>query len=409
MIDYKKAEEILTSSSKFHIELGLERMYEILHLLGNPQNNLKIIHVAGTNGKGSTCAIIAQILKEAGYKTGLFTSPHLLKYNERFKINGKDINENEFAQEIFKINSLADKNNIPLTEFEILTAAAFDLFNSNKIDFLVLETGLGGRLDATNVIKNPLMCIITQIDFDHTERLGKTIEEIAFEKGGIIKKNSPVIINNTNKGIETIKKTASDKNAPLLIAESLENNQNEIETIFENNMNFALIKGKKIPFNLLGIWQKDNLALALKAAKTLNISFDAIKSALQNVHWACRFQYIREKNMILDGAHNPSGTKALRESLDKYFPNKNFCFVYGCLKNKDYESALKNLIKKGDKVYFCTFNHKSSETFENLSKTINYPCEKITINEIICIENDLSIVVCGSLYMLGELLFYNNL
>lgn len=185
--NYNKAIELLTSQGKFYINLGLDRISAVLGLLGNPQDKLKCIHVAGTNGKGSVCAIIAAILSKAGIKTGLYTSPHIFEYTERIQINGFNISKEDFAKYLFEICEIADKNNIHLTEFEILTAVMFKYFADNDVDVVVLETGLGGRFDATNVIKSNLCSIITHIDLDHTERLGNTKSKIAFEKAGIIK------------------------------------------------------------------------------------------------------------------------------------------------------------------------------------------------------------------------------
>jgi len=397
MLSYEDAEKILTSSSKFHIELGLGRISKILELLGNPQDKLKVIHVAGTNGKGSTCAIIAQILKEAGFKTGFFSSPHLVKYTERFRINGFEIEGEEFAKRVFKICDLADKNNIALTEFEILTALGFEWFYDCGVDYLVLEVGLGGRLDATNVVKKPVVSVITAIDFDHTERLGKTINEIAFEKGGIIKEGVPLVLGFQNKGFQVLKELAKEKRAPIIPAKP-------VETVFENNVNYAVVEGEKLVFNLLGNWQGENLALALSVMKHLNVNKGIIKNGLRNVNWYGRFQYFPNRNLIVDGAHNPNGTKALRESLDKYFPNQNFCFIYGALKNKDYSNSLKNLVREGDELYFCTFNNYNSETYENLAHSINFSSKKISISDINNLKSPLLTVICGSLYMIGNIL-----
>ena len=181
---YSDAVNLLTSVGKFHISLGLDRMYAILELLGNPQDKLDCIHVAGTNGKGSVCAILSSILVSSGKKVGLYTSPHLFKYTERIKICGNNISDENFTKYVFEISELADRNNIDLTEFEILTAVMFKYFADNNVDVVVLETGLGGRFDATNVIKKNLCSIITHVDFDHTERLGNTIDKIAYEKSG---------------------------------------------------------------------------------------------------------------------------------------------------------------------------------------------------------------------------------
>lgn len=191
---YYDAVNLLTSVGKFHVSLGLERISKILDLLGNPQDKLDCIHVAGTNGKGSVCAILASILNCAGKKVGLYTSPHIFKYNERIQISGKCITDEDFAKYVFELSNLADKNNIDLTEFEILTAVMFKYFADNCVDVVVLETGLGGRFDATNVIKKNLCSVITHIDYDHTERLGNTLDKIAYEKAGIIKAGCPCIV-----------------------------------------------------------------------------------------------------------------------------------------------------------------------------------------------------------------------
>ena len=205
---YSDAVNLLTSVGKFHISLGLDRMYAILELLGNPQDKLDCIHVAGTNGKGSVCAILATVLAVTGKTVGLYTSPHLFKYTERIKIFQKnstlalhhgegvlsDISDEDFVRYVFEISELADNHGIDLTEFEILTAVMFKYFADNNVDVVVLETGLGGRYDATNVIKKNLCSIITHVDFDHTERLGNTIDKIAYEKAGIIKPNCPCIV-----------------------------------------------------------------------------------------------------------------------------------------------------------------------------------------------------------------------
>ena len=308
--NYDKAVELLTSQGKFYINLGLERISAILELLGNPQDNLKCIHVAGTNGKGSVCAIIAEILSEAGINTGLYTSPHIFDYTERIKINGTDISKTDFSKYVFDVCNLADKNNIHLTEFEILTTVMFKYFADNNVDVVVLETGLRGRFDATNVIKSNLCSIITHIDLDHTERLGNTKSKIAFEKAGIIKPNCPVF---TSEGYEEIKDKADECNSLFVMVAPFEDTTN---------------------LSLKGTCQQENLSLALAAVRHLfpHISEHTIQEAIKNVKHPCRFQ-ICSDNLIIDGSHNPNGAMALRESLDLYYPDKKRCFVFGCLKN----------------------------------------------------------------------------
>lgn len=379
---YENAVKLLTSQGKFYINLGLERISAILELLGNPQDNLKCIHVAGTNGKGSVCAIIASILDKADMETGLYTSPHIFNYTERIKINGSDISQEDFAKYVFEVCKLADKNEIHLTEFEILTAVMFKYFSDKKVDVVVLETGLGGRFDATNVIKSNLCSIITHIDKDHTERLGNSLSEIAFEKAGIIKPNCPVI---TAEGYEAIRDKADECNSLLLMIAPYEDTE------------YLALKGT---------CQQENLSLALAAVRLVfpQLSQDVIIEGLKNVKHPCRFQYIEDKNMIIDASHNPNGALALRESLDFYYPNMRRRFVFGCLKNKDYKEMMRILFSKGDEIFFCHFNNQNSCTIEELQESCEYLSHTFkSLDELPKADNTLTII-CGSFYMLNEIL-----
>lgn len=452
--NYKQAVDILTSQGKFHINLGLERIEQALDLMGNPQKSLKFIHVAGTNGKGSVCAMLSAILKEipalappafestfplkgdnpeheninsknrepnlkysssfahfkstpsplegfqlspsplerarpSTLKVGLFTSPHVFDYTERIKINNIDIKKEIFAQKIITVIKLAEKNNIHLTEFEILTAVAFEYFAQNNVDIVVLETGLGGRLDATNVIETNLCSIITNIDFDHTERLGDTIEKIACEKAGIIKSNCPVIISQNNLGFKVAEKIAKEKKAEVI---SVSANEGPI-----------FLQEKSAP---KGTYQKENLALVLKVIEVLRkqgfeISQGAIETGLKNVKNPCRFEYLEKENILIDAAHNPNGTKSLRESLDYYFPNRKFKFIFGCLKNKNYAEMMQSLFTQKDEIYFYHFNNDSSCTYEDLSGKCEFSSKPFSEFKM---DNNILTVICGSFYMIKELL-----
>ena len=378
---YNEAIKILTSSNKFRISLGLERIEKILALLGNPQDNLNIIHVAGTNGKGSVCSIIASILNEAGQKVGLYTSPHILKYNERIKINATDITDDDFSSYVFEISAIAEKNNIDLTEFEILTAVMFKYFADKQVDVAVVETGLGGRYDATNVIKNPLCCAITHVDFDHTERLGNTLDKIAFEKAGIMKKNCPCIVFEKKKVYEDVAQITGAN----------------LEIIVPNKSNSNL--------SLKGLYQKDNLNLALAVVeKTFpNISQEVINNGLKKVYHPYRFEYFEDKNLIIDGAHNPNGINSLVESLNFYYPNAKRRFIFGCLKNKEYKTMLNKLLKKGDIIYFYHFSHQNSATFEDLQAVCPINAQELTQDTTIDFNDGHLNIICGSLYMICEL------
>lgn len=389
----KSASEILTSHNKFHINLGLERISKIMDLLDNPQDKYKIIHIAGTNGKGSTSKIINEILIKSDLKTGLFTSPHLFSYTERIRVNNEEISQYVFDKLTNEIDLLAQKNSIELSEFELITAVAFYYFYIKQVDYVVLEVGLGGLYDATNIIKTST-CAITTIDFDHTERLGSTINEIAIQKAGIIKENSNVAIAQDNKGFSVIQNIIKEKHAKLI-------NLPKVQISFENK-NYALINDEKYEFNLLGSHQASNLALALGVINSLNLNIkkEAIKNALKNVTWRFRLEYNKEKNILIDAGHNPSGIKTLRNFLNENFKEEKKTFIFGCLKNKDYKTMLENLIDKNDELYFCEFDYPNALKFKELPE--KYNAKKFTdIEELDSIKN--LKIFCGSIYMLGKI------
>lgn len=381
MNTYQEAVKLLTSVGKFHISLGLERMEQILELLGNPQDKLNCIHVAGTNGKGSVCAILSSILTCAGKKVGLYTSPHLFRYTERIQICGIEITDEDFAKYVFKISQIADENNIDLTEFEILTAVMFKYFLDNSVDVVVLETGLGGRFDATNVIKRNLCSVITHVDLDHTDRLGATIDKIAYEKAGIIKQNCPCIV---FEGKEVYHDVCDELGSMLVVVAP-----------FRNPENLAL----------KGVHQQENLSLALAAIETAfpEITQDLIDKGLKIVKHPGRFQYIKEKNLIIDGAHNPNGVTALKHSLDIYFPNQKRRFIFGCLKNKDYPQMLQSLFSTGDEVYFYHFGYTNSCEVSELQAVYPAKAKELTKETVINFDDGHLNIICGSLYMISEL------
>lgn len=378
---YNDAVKLLTSVGKFHISLGLDRMFKIMDLLGNPQDKLNCIHVAGTNGKGSVCAILSSILICAGQKVGLYTSPHIFKYTERIQICGNHITDDDFAKYVFEISDLADKNSIDLTEFEILTAVMFKYFYDNDVDVVVLETGLGGRFDATNIIKRNLCSIITHVDFDHTERLGNTIDEIASEKAGIIKPNCPCIV---FEGREVYRDVTDELGSLLLMVAP-----------FAPTTELAL----------KGSYQQENLSLALAAIEEVfpEVPQSVIDEGLRRVKHPCRFQYIEDKNLIIDGAHNPNGINSLRQSLDMYYPNTNRRFIFGCLKNKDYTKMVQSLFMQGDEIYFYHFKHQNSCPVQELQKVCLFESKELTPNTQIDFNDGHLNIICGSFYMISEL------
>lgn len=378
-MDYIESIKFITSKDNFYIDLGLQRILSVLEKFGNPQEKLKCIHVAGTNGKGSVCAIIDSILREAGYKTGLFTSPHIWEYTERIKINGQEIPKERFAYYVEKIKKI----NIHLTEFEILTTIMFLYFKDENIDVAIIETGLGGRLDATNVITKNLCAIITHIDLDHTERLGNTKEQIAKEKAGIIKKNCPVI---TSMGYEVIRDKAELEGSMFILLSPYIN---------EKYINSLALKGEH---------QIENLALALEAINYLfkNISQNIILEGLKKVQHPCRFQYIKSKNLIIDASHNPNGIEALRNNLDLYYPDQKRRIVFGCLKTKDYEKMMNILFRENDELLIKEFSYPNSCSYEELSKKSPFPLERY--KNITQLTLDKLNIICGSFYMISEII-----
>ena len=377
-MNYKESIEKLTSNGMFYVDLRLERIESVLEKLGNPQDSLRCIHVAGTNGKGSTCAMLASILQEAGYKVGLYTSPHIYEYTERIKINGQEISKEDFANLFEEVNSIG----VHLTEFETLTVMMFLYYQRKNVEVVVLETGMGGRFDATNVIKENLCAIITQIDLDHTDKLGKTKDEIAFEKSGIIKPNCPVV---TSMGYEAIRDKADEVNAMLLFSSPYVP-QDFVEALA-----------------LKGLHQIENLSLVLTAISYLfkNIDENTIKNGLVKVKNPCRFEYFPEKNLIVDASHNPNGIKALRENLDYYYPKSQRRFIFGCLKNKDYKRMMEILFRENDEIYLNEFNYPNACSYNELAEACPIKSCKYTGQEF---STDKLNVICGSFYMISELL-----
>ena len=395
----QSAQSILTSTDKFHIDLGLERTLLALERLNNPQDYINFIHVAGTNGKGSVCAMLNEILCEhflnSSVNVGLFTSPHLFSYCERIKINNVPIT----CDDLDKYIKIALEAGEELTEFELLSVAAMKYFYDKNVKYVILEVGLGGRYDSTNVIKKPICSVITTIDFDHTARLGNTIDEIAYQKAGIIKKNCPSVVSAHNNGFSVIKSCADEANSDLYLADE------NIKVEFDGENNYAYIAGEKYDFSLLGDYQAQNLALVLSALECLPFKIDkkTLAAALKNVRWKFRLEYDKEKKMLIDGAHNPSGVFVLRNFLDKYFKNEKKTFIFGCLNNKDYEKMLEILLNEGDELYFYEFDYPNALKYEQLPDNIKQRSQKTCDPRKILDEKQNLKVVCGSLYMLGKL------
>jgi dihydrofolate synthase / folylpolyglutamate synthase len=372
-----------------------------------------LIHVAGTNGKGSVCAMIESILCEAGCTTGLYISPHLVKMTERIRINKKSISKKIFAKKTSELKNIIKKNKA--SYFEALTLIAAKIFEEKKVEVIILETGLGGRLDATNAFETNVQAI-TGISKEHEQFLGKTIHKIAFEKAGIIKKNGIVAVSKKNKGYSTIKKMIQKNNAleinPITEFISLD----ETGTKFNSITPIAMKNAKT---NLIGTHQSENAEIALAVIHALKKKFkikitnNAIKKGLMHVHWPARTQVLSKKPLIiLDGAHNPRGVKKLFETIKHLKYQKLIC-VFGCLKTKNLEEMSKQVF--ADEIIAVKFNHKKAvsgtaieKAVKKNGKTKNVQTEKNVSYALkkagkLAKKNDL-ILVFGSLYLAGELL-----
>lgn len=344
MKKYQDAIDAIQKHCKPGSKLGLERMRELMLLLGNPQEELRCLHIAGTNGKGSVCACLESVLRHAGYRTGLFTSPHLFRVNERIQINRQNISDEDLVEKTKKLLALLPKMKEAPTEFEFYTAMAFDYFKEKGCDIVLLETGLGGRLDSTNIIEQPLVSIITTIGLDHIAELGESIEKIAAEKAGIIKASRDVLVDGRNADImDVFAKECRRKNAALYRSRPEDLRERECsprETIFD----YGELKELSLP--LIGSYQTGNAALAIEALKLLSskgfkIGEEDIREGLKSVKWEGRFELCRlSPDFIIDGSHNRAGMEESMRSLKKIFPDKKIHFILGVLRDKNAVSAL---------------------------------------------------------------------
>ena len=343
---------------------GLARITELLEKLNNPQNGLKFIHIAGTNGKGSNSAMLESILRAAGYKTGLFVSPYIKHFNERICVNGKPISNKDLAAATAAVRPFADSMQDAPTEFELITAIGLVHFLKERCDVVVLETGMGGRLDSTNVIKDPLACVITGIAMDHTAFLGDTVEKIAAEKAGIIKLGCPVIWGGYDKGARAvIESKAREMGSSFTAAEDTPMTVREM-TLSGTLVDYGKREGVKLP--LLGTYQPQNLATVLSTvdalqASGLSISESAVREGLAAVRWRGRFEKLCDTPLIFsDGAHNPEGIAAAAKGIRHYFAGKPVALLTGVMADKDYTDMVATLAPLTCRVFTLTPNNPRS-------------------------------------------------
>ena len=420
MMTYEQAVEKIHSLLTFGSRPGLDRMRIFLEKLGNPQDKLQYIHIAGTNGKGSVCAVLSAVLAEAGYKTGLFISPYITDFRARIQIDNKMISKEILADAVEKTFPIIEKlreDGVIITEFEYVNALQFYIHANENCDIVVLETGLGGLLDCTNTILPPLCSVITTIGLDHTAILGSTLEEIAWQKCGIIKSGSVAVTSRQTEGaMSVIECTCMSRNVPLFRSESAEIkviSESLESTVFEYD-------GEELELHLVGEHQLENAKTALTALKVLcdsgkiNVSKKALKSGVAKAVNPARLELMSKNPVVLlDGAHNPNGIEALSNAVKKYLPNQKRLCLMGMLADKDSAGSIKLLEGLFEEVITVTVDNPRTLTaqelaekcrqhfpgataFDDNKKALDYALKKAE-------EEKIPLVICGSLYLAGEL------
>ena len=355
MINYDEALKFIHGINSLFCNPGLERTRELCRALGNPQDKLKFIHIAGTNGKGSTSAMLDSILRKAGFKVGLYTSPFVLKFNERIRVDGENISDEELCRLVELVRPIAEAMEDRPTEFELITAIAFEHFKRCGCDLVVLECGLGGRFDATNLISTSVLSVITGISLDHTAILGDTIEKIASEKAGIIKSGVPLILGGESPKAEAvISCEAKKKGAPV---SKIDYSRIKIKKADLCGTEFDFGEWKDVNLSLLGTYQPRNAAVVLTAVEKLreggfDVPDTAVFSGLKEAKWMARFEIIgKDPTIIFDGAHNAEGISAARKSIEAYLGEKDVIVVSGVLRDKEYEKIAADIAAVSKEVY----------------------------------------------------------
>ena len=420
-MDYEEALDYIAQTNWRGSKPGLERITQLCGLLGNPHKGMKFIHVAGTNGKGSVCAFLSSILYKAGYKVGLFTSPYIEVFNERMQINGRNIPDEELARITEYIRPYADSMEDLPTEFELNTAIALEYFKRNSCDIVILEAGMGGELDSTNVIDSPELAIIMHIALDHTAELGNTIEEIAKTKAGIIKPGCRVVLyKQEEKAADIIRSRCEAVGAELFVSEP-----EELEWI-DADINRQIFRSRSfgtLAIPLIGSYQLENAAAALKAVEVLrrrgwHISTNSVTDGLESTRWPGRFEVIRHRPLfIVDGGHNVDGISAAAESLERIFKEEKIILIFGVMADKNYDEMLDRILPHASEVLCVAPNNERAlpadelaraaaekgvhaESFGSIGEAVDAAYEKA--------KRVLPICAAGSLYMVGDIKKYVN-
>ena len=414
-MDYQEALEYINGVSWLGTKPGLTRVTALLEKLGRPQDALKFIHIAGTNGKGSCAAMLSSVMKCCGYRTGLFTSPYLARFNERMQVNGKPIGDEALAEVVARVKPAADAMEDHPTEFEMMTAAAFLWFQQEKCDIVVLETGLGGRLDATNVIAAPEAAVIMNIGLDHTQILGDTVEKIAAEKAGIIKPGCDCVLYRQQESVmDVVRERCAALGASLRIAD-FDQIRSEFDSLY--GQSFAY-KGELYALPLLGRHQLKNAATALEVVEVLRskgwkLEQSDVEHGIYAVSWPGRFELIHDEPLfVVDGGHNPQCAGTVVDNLLNYFSENHRVMLVGMLADKDVDGTLAILDRAADEYVCITPESERALPAEELAKKLEKYGKRITVYPAIpdavgaaCDAAGDGGMVCavGSLYSVGAI------
>lgn len=417
-------DSLLKPYQRFGVHLGLDRIYNLLQNLGNPHHQVPVIHVAGTNGKGSVCAYLSAVFAEAGYRTGRYTSPHLVHWNERICLNEQPISTPKFCQLLQQVEAAINPEDESPTQFEVITATAILYFAQQQVDVAVVEVGLGGRLDATNVWEKPLVTIVTSISREHWQQLGSTVAEIAGEKAGILKPGCPVVIGSLPPSAQ---KVIGDRALQLHCPVFIPNAARELAQGWAEYGEEEATHTLKYPLCLNGQIQLTNSALAIATLEILQnrgwqISPEDIVQGLAKTKWLGRMQWTTWKNqkLLLDGAHNPAAAKVLRHYVDNQQVLHNTqstigtTWIMGMLTTKDHTEIFKALLQPNDKLHLVPVPDHSSANIEDLQALAKSICPRLNFchtyadltSGLEAAFNNINnlVVLCGSLYLVGHFL-----
>lgn len=417
-MNYTESMDYLKGLTKFGINLGLDRIQDLLSRMGKPERKVDFVHVAGTNGKGSTAAMLASILKYSGMKVGLFTSPHLHSYTERVRVNGEEIPENDVAEILTMmrghLDQMVQEGREHPTEFEVNTALAFEFFAREKVDLAVVEVGMGGEIDSTNVII-PQLSVITNVGMDHMDYLGSSVKDIARVKAGIIKEGVDVITTaDHSDALLVIRETAVEKNAPLW-EEGKDFRTESVEFSLSGQIFNCTVQNTRfndLKINLLGRHQLINASLAIAAAVKLGVSSGAIRKGLAEARWPCRLETVREKPLIvIDAAHNHHGVLVLVDALKQYWPDQKKVLLLGMLADKEREKVVAELVPLVEKVVVTKPNSPRAGAWQELADFVRPFVKEVVLEENISravdiavklADDDYMVLITGSIYMVAE-------